>query len=235
MLILHQFPPALGLPNASPFCLKVETYLRLAGLEYRAVNTAPFKAPLGKLPYLSDGDRLVADSSSILDYLEAKAGSQALDAALSTVQRAQGLSLVRMLEEHSYFAMVYSRWIDDDYWPHTRAAFFATLPPLLRQLVPALVRRKMRRDMTGQGLGRHPKAEIQRRAAQDFAALAVTLGEQAYLLGNTATTVDATAYAFLAGVLHTRPPNSLTALAAQHPNLVAYTERLRARCFPEYT
>ena len=31
---LYQFPPALGLPNASPFCMKLETYLRMAGLPF---------------------------------------------------------------------------------------------------------------------------------------------------------------------------------------------------------
>lgn len=32
MIKLHQLAPAFGLPNASPFCMKVETYLRMAGL-----------------------------------------------------------------------------------------------------------------------------------------------------------------------------------------------------------
>ena len=32
MIKLFQFPPAFGLPNASPFCMKLETWLRMAGL-----------------------------------------------------------------------------------------------------------------------------------------------------------------------------------------------------------
>jgi hypothetical protein len=32
LITLHQFAPAFGLPNASPFCMKLETYLRMAGL-----------------------------------------------------------------------------------------------------------------------------------------------------------------------------------------------------------
>ena len=39
MIKLYQFAPAFGLPNASPFCMKMETYLRMAGLPYELVNS----------------------------------------------------------------------------------------------------------------------------------------------------------------------------------------------------
>ena len=53
MITLHQFPPAWGLPNASPFCMKVETYLRMCNLPYTTVNVLnPAKGPKGKLPTL---------------------------------------------------------------------------------------------------------------------------------------------------------------------------------------
>ena len=40
MIKLYQFKPAWGLPNPSPFCMKVETYLRMAGLSYEVINGA---------------------------------------------------------------------------------------------------------------------------------------------------------------------------------------------------
>ena len=40
MIKLYQFKPAWGLPNPSPFCMKVETYLRMAGLSYGVINGA---------------------------------------------------------------------------------------------------------------------------------------------------------------------------------------------------
>jgi hypothetical protein len=33
---LYQYAPAFGLPNASPFCMKLETYLRMAQLPFVA-------------------------------------------------------------------------------------------------------------------------------------------------------------------------------------------------------
>ena len=50
MIELYQFPRAFGLPNPIPFCMKVETYLKLTGLPYEVKDTDPRKAPLGKLP-----------------------------------------------------------------------------------------------------------------------------------------------------------------------------------------
>ncbi|MGC3250889.1 glutathione S-transferase family protein, partial [Pseudomonas aeruginosa] len=51
MISLFQFPAAFNVPNASPYCLKLETRLRLAGLEYQVkVVSDPRKAPKGKLP-----------------------------------------------------------------------------------------------------------------------------------------------------------------------------------------
>ena len=34
MITLYQFPSRGNLPNPSPFCMKLETYLRMAGLIY---------------------------------------------------------------------------------------------------------------------------------------------------------------------------------------------------------
>ena len=49
MLELLQFPPAFGLMNPSPFCMKVEVFLRLGKLPFRCVNNAsPVRAPKGK-------------------------------------------------------------------------------------------------------------------------------------------------------------------------------------------
>ncbi len=53
MIKLYQFDPAFGLPNASPFCMKLETYLRMAQLPFEiepATLQAFNKAPKGKMP-----------------------------------------------------------------------------------------------------------------------------------------------------------------------------------------
>lgn len=232
-LKLYQFPRTGRLPNGSPFCLKAQTYLRLAGLEYETVTAPPFKSPTGKLPMLLDGGRRIPDSSAIVAHLEAQLGRKALDAGLSAAQRAQSHLLQRSIEEHLYWSLLWLRWIDDASWPATRDAFFGSVPPGPRHLVGGLIRRKLRRDARGHGLGLHSREEILRRATQDLAALSALLGEQDYFLGAEPHAIDATAYGFLANILDPGLHTALTDIAASYSNLVAYCARMQRRCFPE--
>jgi len=136
MIKLYQFKPAFGLPNASPFCMKVENYLRMAGLQYEiAPHASHFKAPKGKLPYIEDGGKVVADSSFIIEYLKSTYGG-ALDAKLTPVENAQAVALKRMMEENLYWALVYSRWVEPQGWAVTKAEFFKPVSALLRRQGP---------------------------------------------------------------------------------------------------
>ena len=75
MLKLVQFHPAFGSRNMSPYCLKLETYLRMTGIAHEVVwNSDTSKAPKGKLPYIIDGDQVMGDSVLIIDYLKEKHG-----------------------------------------------------------------------------------------------------------------------------------------------------------------
>src|SRR6478609_8917732 len=115
MITLHQFGPAFSLRTASPFGLKLEAYMKLAGIPYRVENFDgnPSKAPKGKIPFITDDDgRKLGDSALIIQHLIAKHGDK-LDAHLTPAERAVGHALRRMTEEALYFAVLYSRWVDD--------------------------------------------------------------------------------------------------------------------------
>lgn len=235
MIELWQFPPAFGLMNPSPFCMKVEVFLRLAGLPYRCKNDAlPFKAPKGKLPLIRDtgeDDRqapvVVPDSQAIVTHLQQRYRSRIHPALIEPDTAAQH-ALRRMLEEHSYFAIVWLRWVDPAYWPQVKPIFFSR-PPVIGPLVGELVRRKMRRDLLGQGMGRHTPSEIAARVCADIDALDAALGEQPYFGGAHPAAFDACAYAFLANLLW--PPLDMPPKhhAQSRPRLVAYAERMQDR------
>ena len=113
MIKLYQFNPAWGLPNPSPFCMKVETYLRMVGLPYEVINgVLPFKAPKKKLPYIEDGTQVIADSGFILKYLKQTYGDK-LDENLSDHEKASAHALSRLFEENLYWVVLYCRWIEE--------------------------------------------------------------------------------------------------------------------------
>jgi glutathione S-transferase len=133
---LFQFAPAFGLPNASPFCMKLETYLRMAGLPFELDNSGDvMKAPKNKLPYIDDDGTIVADTSFIIEHLKARYGDP-LDAALTPVERALATAFQRLFEENLYWAVLHSRWVPPQAWAKTRPGFFAAMPAPLRWFVP---------------------------------------------------------------------------------------------------
>jgi glutathione S-transferase len=231
MIRLYQFRPVFGLPNASPFCMKVETYLRMAGLAYECPRGADVrKSPKGKMPYIEDEGTIVADSAFIIDYLKRKYGD-ALDSHLGAAERAAALACQRMLEENTYWAVLYFRWLDEAGWKLTREAFFGWMKPPLKWIVPPLARRIVRRELHGHGMGRHARDEIDAIGRKDLTAAADFLGDQAFFMGARPSSLDATAYAFLANVLWVPIESPLKAHARQRPQLEAYCRRMKEKYF----
>ena len=233
MIQLYQFAPAFGLPNASPFCLKLETYLRMAALPFEIPR---FKlqqlqgAPKGKMPYIVDGSRTVSDSSLIIDYLKASYGDP-VDGWLNAEQRAVALAWQRLLEEHLYWAVVYTRWIEPDGWALTRPAFFRALSAPLSWIVPPLARRGMAKALHSQGMGRHSRQEINALGCSDLTALADFLGDKPYFMGEQPCSLDAVAYGFLANLLWVPLESALKRHAQQFPQLERYCQRMKSRYY----
>jgi glutathione S-transferase len=69
-ITLVQFPRRLGVPNPSPFCVKLELWLKLAGIPYTVqYQVMPGKAPKKKIPYIVEGGRMMGDSTLIIEHL----------------------------------------------------------------------------------------------------------------------------------------------------------------------
>lgn len=227
MIKLCQFPPCWNLPNASPFCMKLETYLRMTGTPYEVVTyDNPAKGPKGKMPFIIDGDKRIGDSDLIIHYLKNKNGD-VLDAHLTPEQQAQALAFKRLIEEHLYWATAYSRWLDPAGWAVVREAYFGRMPGLLKKFVPELIQKKMKKAMELHGIGRHTPEEIYQMGKDDISAISHFLAEKPYFLGDKPSSLDATAYAFIANLLEPPVESPLKKHAGTLPNLKAYCERMK--------
>ncbi len=231
MIKLHQFPKNKMTWNFSPYCLKLETYLRMTGQPFETVTTFdPRKAPKGKLPYIEDEGTAIPDSSLVIEYLKKKYGDK-LDASLSTGEKAQIHAVKRMMETGLILPILYFRWVDDAGWNAVKPVFFGTLPFPLRLFVPELVRGKMRKYLTTQGLARHSREAISDVGRSDLDSLSAVLGSKPFFMGAAPTSLDATAYGFLNNVVHDLIESPLKTHAASLPNLKAYCDRMQAKFF----
>jgi glutathione S-transferase len=226
---LYQFPPIFG-RNISPFALKLEAWLKLAGLPYQVVAIRnPGQGPKGKLPFIEDDDgQFIADSSLIIEHLSRTRGVD-LDAGLEPGQQALALALQRLFEDHLYFIGVWGRWIDPEGWATFGPAVFAGVPPPLRQIVGGLVRRRIRKKLDAQGIGRHRQDELYAMGRADLEAVSTMLADRQFFLADRPTTIDAVAYGFLANLLLVPIEGEPKRIAGTFANLVAWTEAMERR------
>lgn len=231
-LTLHGFGPVFGLPDASPFVVKAMTLLKIAGLPFTVDTQGYAKAPKGKLPYLRDGEQVVADSTFIRWHLEHTRGID-FDRHMSAERRGFCWAVERMLENHTYWAAAYERWMVDA----NLRIYIAELPFVpswaRNALGAAVAKARVGKQLHAHGLGRHSRAEIHRLVAPDFAAVAALLGERDFVGGAEPCGADATVFAFLASALCPAFESPLRQMVLDHPTLPRYVARMRERFYPE--
>lgn len=228
MLTLQTFPPAFGLRASSPFAVKAEALLAMAGLAYEREFADLRKAPRGKLPVLVDDGRAIPDTAHIQTHLERVHGAD-FDGDLSARQRGVATAFRRLVEHHLYFIGGNLRW--NDHPEAVREEYFKAVPGLIRGLVFRRVLKDVNRTLHMQGLGRHTREELIAFGRDDIDAIAGQLGEQPFMLGERPRSVDATVYAAMANLLDCTLASPLSDHARTIPTLDAYVRRCEAQFF----
>ncbi|CAM2006250.1 glutathione S-transferase family protein [Acanthopleuribacter pedis] len=233
MVTLYQFLGGHGVSSYSPFCLKLETFLRMAEVPYEIKYTLNVKkSPTQKMPYIMHSQTLLSDSGLIVAYIK-KTFDVDPDQGLSAKQRAEALAWSRLIEEHLYWVLLYSRWLDRRNDAVMKAVYFPDFPKLLKTPILAVLRPRIRRDLAGQGLGRHREADMYAMGCRDLSALSDFLGDKPYFFGDQVTALDATAHAFLANLLYVPFQSPLNVHLQGLDNLVAYSDRMQQRYYGE--
>ncbi len=232
MITLYKFGPNFGLPDASVFCVKAEILLKMAGLNYE-IDLNGFKnSPKGKLPYINDDGKFVADSTFIRLHIEEKYGFD-FDAGLNS--RAAGIAWAaeKMCEDHLYWVILNERWNNDENFNRGPRIFFQAAPALIRPFIIRSIRKQVAKGIKSHGLGRHSDAEIHTLAGRAITALADILGDNEYLMGDKICGADATVFAFIDSISCTHFNSPVIAMVEGHKNLAAYCDRLRVKWFSE--
>ena len=232
MITLHQPKRGFGLPCPSAFCVKLETYLRMADIPYELADGEPTDAPKGKVPWITHGEKSLGDSSMIIDYLKTEFGDP-LDGKLSAYDWALGHAIQKMLEESLYFVSSYSKWADDEPFAIYSAELFKGMPEDQLAYVPDMVRGKVIEKFKAQGIGRHAKAEVYAIGCKDVASFIELLGDKPYLLGETPTSFDASALGVIGNIKDGPFKSPVQDAIWANATLCAYIDRLRATWFAD--
>lgn len=237
MLTVYGFGPGFGLGDASPYVLKLETWLRLAKIPYRKERGDLRKAPKRKLPYVSDGNRLIADSSHIIEYLEEKHNDPLHEKNATKNERAYTQALKSLFEADLYFIVAYLRWWNDDDFemmkgPVSEMIAAGGVPKFALPAVVALARRSVRNAIDAQGTGRHAREEVYAMGRTLVESASELLGDKSFFLGETPRKIDATAFGMLASLMADPFDNPVKACALGRTNLVDFCARIRAAAWP---
>ncbi|KAI8814573.1 hypothetical protein BJ742DRAFT_786017 [Cladochytrium replicatum] len=247
-LELLSYGPALSLPSFDPFCLAVQTYLNMAGVDWTLNDcNDPTVSSTGQLPVLRDGPEAISGWSEAIAYVRAKGFD--LDEHLSPLQKAEAEAYASLIENTLYDAMLYTMFIEqENYSKGMRPALSRTLPWTLRFTLPEQMRgRAVARVENGRKeidapagwsnritrAGGGKIAEVYVKARDVYRVVSTKLGEKEFFFGPRPTTIDAILFGHLA--IHSYPsfahPTLFALLTFEFPTLLSYVSRIRAAYF----
>ena len=234
MIKLIQYPRAKNFPNFSPFCVKLETYLKMAEIPYEIqFSYENKKFPRHKLPVIQDENKMITDTSFIIDYLRDKFESN-VDANLSDEQDAMAEFIQRTIEDHMIPMLMMWRWCDEDTWPAWRDQIYALAPAFVRTLIPPLVHKHMKKRLWHHGVARYPKEERVVKLDHSLKALSYVLGKQDFVFGDQPCSTDAIVFAVIGNIYFDPSLEDAADILENYPNLIEHMKRMLERYYPEY-
>jgi glutathione S-transferase len=235
-ILLHQAQPAWGLPNISPPCMELETWLRIAGIAYVVKPPDMQKAPKGKVPYIDDDGALIGDATLIIEHLTSSTGKDP-DEGLTATERAVSLAFRRMMKDSLYWALIQSRWVEEHNWALYKVVitrlFFADLSGQQQEDAVRAFRDVITSQLLGHGMGRHTPQEIYWFGIADMKAVSDYLGDKPFMFGDRPTTADAAVYAQVANMIEVPVRDPVKEYGQKDRRLVTYCQRMRERFFSD--
>jgi len=217
----------------SPFCLKVHRALQLGGLSYErrhGVGPRAFKAlnPAAQVPVLLLDDEPISDSTAIVTRLEEIAPAP-LGRNLSASERAEAFLWEEMADTVLNGFLVAARWLDDENWVRTRRAYFETMPSAVRAVVPALLRRKVRKAMHAREIGRPDLGTTWQRFEQILDQLEARAPKNGFWISDAPSRADVAIFAQVWSFLTPLTPVQGERVSAR-PLLSAWLRRVDDAC-----
>lgn len=261
---LHTFKQPASAQTAcslSPFCEKLELFLRMAALDFKAIDgkyaqlfcyfpgnneniikiVSPrgsvVTAPKAKLPMIEHGENLVPDSELAIRYLintfgENKTHLGRIRIKLTPEEQARSVLLTNVTNDSLYQLLLHARWVDLSVWNVVKGLYFGDLPLPFRLLIVPSIRRNMVGWLWGHGYSRYSQKDRVWLARREIDALATILGDHPYFNGDEPTPVDAAVFGILDNCIYgIGSVYGIRDHVQTKKNLVAFVEGIRQEFF----
>merc|ERR1711874_59581 len=243
MVYLFQFTRSPQIPSISPFCLKLESWLKLHGIKYQNIDhKCKFRSRKGMLPFIELNGDEVADSNMIIETL-AKKFDKEMPAQLSQDQKNVQHAMIAMVENHLHWTIVHWRSKDVD---NTLKGYQLNLQTAIGSKAPASLLnfyfkytfcRKGLKKVKAHGLGVHTPEEIEQFGKKDLQALSEMLGDKEFFFGDEPAMLDLVVYSHVAQLVMIEkdyPCSLRDYLEADCKNLVGLVNRMKDRCWGDH-
>ncbi|CAD5220158.1 unnamed protein product [Bursaphelenchus okinawaensis] len=237
-IYLVQFPRAGSAPTISSYSLKMETWLRMAGLTYKNVNSEfKHKSEKGQVPFVELNGRQLCDTNFMIPELTRIFHVQ-LDENLSEKERADSVILESMIQDSLAWSALYFRSLDQSFLATKEGIvghFTGVKKYFLTMFLIPYLQRMFRQRCAAQGIGRQSPTEVLEVTNKKLKALSVFLGNKKYLVGDKVTSIDATAFGHLSMIYYC-PMNKEVKryMESDCRNLVNYLNKLKQEYWSDW-
>jgi len=239
VVYLYQFSRCPTIPSASPFCLKVENWLRMNGIQYENIDhKLKYKSKKGQLPFIELNGKEIADSDIIIRELS-KHFDKDLDFGLTEEQRNVSHAFESMLNNHTSWVVRWWRYNNpqeflDSAQLDIKKTLNSKLPSALLNIIFKIGFKKNVRQAVGHGLGRHTTEEIYDFGKTDLKAMSEFLADKEYFFGKEPHLLDCVAFAHLTQFLYIPFGGMKEWMETETSNLVALVDRIKAKHWSDW-
>jgi len=230
VVLLHELPRGIRAPSTSSFCLKLETYLRVARIPYETDFDSSFDTS-GSTPWITLNGEDMCNAQQIIESLGHYYGKSLSSTFLSDEQTAIARSVQVLVENHLLWGVLLWRFVYTNLesipkiincsW-HLKYCFWSW-------------KSTIQRAAAVQGIGGRPKNEVEFVSIQDLRALSDILGDKRYLFGSEPCEVDCATFGVLAQVVWNMPGSAMERVVKEElPNLLDYCERIKRDYWPDW-
>jgi len=242
VVYLFQYSRTPVVPSISPFCLKVETFLRVAGIKYENVDhRSKLRSKKGQLPFVEFNGEEINDSAFIIKELQTRLDKD-LDRELNAEQRNLSHAMISMIENHLHWIL--SSWLSKvpqrmllGYKMDLQRMFQTKLPAPLVNLIFKYKIKSKSKAVKAVGLGVHKPEEIEEMGKHDLKVLSEVLQDKPFFFGDEPTLLDIVAFANVAQLVFLDKAVECPLrqfVEESHTNLVGHASRIKERFFPDW-